>query len=295
MANRFYAANERRADKVHELFGAIAPRYDLINDLQSLGLHRHWKRRLVKLAELKRGERALDLCCGTGDVVFQLAKSASFVVGLDFSLPMLIIARERARRCNIEPTNREPSVGRDRDTLPLPGPLLPLQGREGEIQPHSSLVFSKPDTVRACGSVRIQFLRGDALRIPFRDAEFDTVTISYGLRNLENFQAGLDEMGRVLKPGGRLLVLDFGKPESALWKKLYFSYLRWCVPWFGRLFCGDRETYGYILESLLHYPGQRGIADLMARRNYSDVRVINLLGGVMSINYGRNSTCPRAS
>ncbi|MBM3836491.1 MAG: methyltransferase domain-containing protein [Verrucomicrobia bacterium] len=278
MANRYYAADERRADKVRELFGAIAPRYDLINDLQSFGLHRLWKRRLGKLANVQRSERALDLCCGTGDVVFQLAKSAGFVVGLDFSLPMLKVAQERARRPWAErhlPLLARDEWGEDRgegkahkDDPPLPSPLLPSQGREGE----------RP--------VRTHFLRSDALRIPCQDAQFDVVTISYGLRNLENFQAGLDEMGRVLKLGGRLLVLDFGKPDNAVWRKIYFGYLRWCVPWFGRLFCGDRETYAYILESLLHYPGQRGIADLMARENYSHVRVINLLGGIMSINCG---------
>lgn len=257
MANRFYAPNESRAAKVHELFGAIAPRYDLINDLQSFGLHRHWKRQLVKWTQLRPGESALDLCCGTGDVSFALAKSGGTVVGLDFSLPMLIVAGDRARRLRLQTSNRGIA---DEPSSPKPPPTRDY--------------------------VRIQFLRGNALRIPFQDSQFDVVTISYGLRNLENFQDGLSEIWRVLKPGGRLLVLDFGKPENAVWRKIYFTYLRCCVPWFGRLFCGDSETYAYILESLLHYPGQRGIAALMSETSYTDVRVINLLGGVMSINYG---------
>jgi ubiquinone/menaquinone biosynthesis C-methylase UbiE len=291
MANRFYAANERRADKVHELFGAIASRYDLINDLQSLGLHRYWKRQLVKLAELKEGERALDLCCGTGDVVFQLAKAAELVVGLDFSLPMLTVAQERARRCRAErhpasheperrtPIRREDQVSSKRAGSETSAPHGRFMGRE-QVQSEQEASLEPS---------RCQFLRGDALRLPFQDAQFDVVTISYGLRNLENFQAGLNEMGRILKPRGRLLILDFGKPDNAVWRALYFGYLRWCVPWFGKLFCGDWETYAYILESLLRYPAQRGIADLMMKLDYSEVRMINLLGGVMSINYGRKA------
>ena len=92
MPNKFYEPGEKRAAKVNDLFAAIAPRYDLINDLQSFGLHRLWKRRLVKLAAVRVGHRALDLCCGTGDVAFALAEQGAEVVGLDFSEPMLAVA-----------------------------------------------------------------------------------------------------------------------------------------------------------------------------------------------------------
>ncbi|MEW6306459.1 MAG: ubiquinone/menaquinone biosynthesis methyltransferase [Verrucomicrobiota bacterium] len=239
MSNKFYAPGEERAAKVNDLFATVAPRYDLINDLQSFGLHRLWKRRLVRLADVKRGERALDLCCGTGDVAFALARAGAEVTGLDFSAPMLEVAAKRA------------------------------------------------ETEAPAGAVRPVFLRGDALQIPFPDEHFEIVTISYGLRNLADFEGGLRELLRVTKRGGRVLVLDFGVPDNHLWRMGYFIYLRWCVPVFGRLFCGDSDTHAYILESLEHYPAQHGVQRKMTELGCAEAEIVNLLGGVMTINYGR--------
>lgn len=237
MANRYYDPGAARAARVNDLFAAVAPRYDLINDLQSLGMHRGWKRRLVRLAAGRPGEHALDLCCGTGDVAFALAAAGLQTIGLDFSNAMLAVARGRQAQA--------------------PGPGQP------------------------------QFLQGDAQAIPFPDGSFDVVTVSYGLRNLTRWQAGLAEMLRVARPGGRLLVLDFGKPDNALWRALYFAYLRCVVPIFGRLFCGDAQTHSYILESLRHYPAQRGVAEEMRRLGCEGVEIVHLLGGMMTINLGR--------
>jgi demethylmenaquinone methyltransferase/2-methoxy-6-polyprenyl-1,4-benzoquinol methylase len=238
MPNKFYEAGEQRAVKVGDLFATIAPRYDLINDLQSFGLHRLWKRRLVKLAAARPGLRALDLCCGTGDVAFALAGQGAEVTGLDFSEPMLAVARRR-----------------------------------GEGSPKSKVEGPR-------------FLWGDAQQIPFPDQSFDIVTVSYGLRNLSSWERGLSEMWRVAKPGGRLLVLDFGKPDNAAWRALYFAYLRAFVPIFGKVFCGDGQTHAYILVSLKHYPAQHGVAAKMQEMGCRDVRIIPLLGGVMTINHG---------
>src|SRR6185369_4208619 len=109
MSNQFYAIGEARASKVRDLFARIAPRYDLINDLQSFGLHRVWKRKLIRLAGLRPGQTALDLCCGTGDVALSLARQGVHTVGLDFSGPMLEIARQRLRSWN---QARSPALGR---------------------------------------------------------------------------------------------------------------------------------------------------------------------------------------
>src|SRR5882672_3895397 len=124
MPNKYYEAGGQRAAKVGDLFATIAPRYDLINDLQSFGLHRWWKRRLVRLAGVRPDEQALDLCCGTGDVAFVLAKQRAQVVGLDFSAPMLAIARERAKRKaknNLRPAQRVPHFTQgDATDIPFP-------------------------------------------------------------------------------------------------------------------------------------------------------------------------------
>lgn len=240
MANKFYIEGEQRGTKVNDLFAQVAPRYDLINDLQSFGLHRLWKRRVVNLANVRAGDLALDVCCGTGDIAFALARCDAEVTGFDFSEAMLGVARARA---NSKPETRNP-----------------------------------------------KFIQGDAQQLPFPDNTFDAVTIGYGLRNLPSWERGLVEMHRVAKGGGRLVVLEFGKPDNSLWRAMYFAYLRWFVPVFGKLFCGDSATHAYILESLLRYPAQRGVAEKMRALGYHDVRIVNLLGGAMSINYGVKQT-----
>jgi len=237
VSNVFYAPGEQRAAKVGDLFARIARRYDLLNDLQSFGLHRSWKRRVVQLAGITPGTRALDLCCGTGDITFALARQGAETTGLDFSPQMLAVAAARQKK-------------------------------------------NPP------GSGQPQFLQGDAQQLPFTDQSFDVVTIGYGLRNLTSWERGVDEMARVARPGARLIVLDFGKPANALWRSLYFTHLKMSVPLMGWLFCGDALAYAYILESLKHYPAQLAVAEKMRALKLENVRVINLLGGAMAINYG---------
>jgi len=122
--------------------------------------------------------------------------------------------------------------------------------------------------------------------LEFPDNTFDIVTVGYGLRNLRSWEIGLREMHRVAKPGARLIVLDFGKPDNAAWRAIYFAYLRRIVPLFGKIFCGDFATHAYIFESLQRYPAQCGVAEAMHKLNCRDVRIVNLLGGAMSINFG---------
>lgn len=238
MSNAYYQPGSARAGKVNELFASIAPRYDRINDLQSFGMHHRWKDRLAALANLKPGNHALDVCCGTGDITERLAARGAKTVGLDFTAEMLEVARERAVK------------------LPAHQP--------GQLT----------------------YVQGDAMKLPFADNSFEAVTVGFGLRNLAEWQAGLREMHRVASPGGRLLVLDFGRPDNALWRFLYFSYLRIVVPVYGKLFCDNWSAYAYILESLKAYPAQRGVERAMRELACGDVRVINFFGGAMSINYG---------
>jgi demethylmenaquinone methyltransferase / 2-methoxy-6-polyprenyl-1,4-benzoquinol methylase len=239
VSNAFYAPGEPRAAKVNDLFAAIARRYDLLNDLQSFGLHRRWKRRVVDLARAKPGGHALDLCCGTGDLAFALARRGAETTGLDFSEKMLEVAEGRKQK---------------------------VENRKQKQTPH--------------------FIQGDAQRIPFPGNSFDIVTVGYGLRNLASWEHGLDEMFRVARPGARLIVLDFGKPPNALWRKIYLTHLKISVPLIGWLFCGNAQAYAYILESLKHYPAQLAVAEKMRELKLANVHVINLLGGAMAINYG---------
>jgi len=238
--NAYYDPGPERAAKVNRLFLSIARRYDRLNDLQSFGLHRCWKRRVAELAGIAPGQTALDLCCGTGDLAFVLAARGAEVTALDASEGMLEVASERLRRW----------------TAPA-------------------------------GSGRVRFVRGDAQQPDFPSGSFDAVTVGYGLRNLESWETGLREMVRVAKPGGRVVVLDFGKPPNAAWRALYFTYLRMVVPVLGLLFSGDAGAYAYILESLRYYPAQEVVAARMGELGLVDVGLVNFVGGAMSIQYGR--------
>jgi demethylmenaquinone methyltransferase/2-methoxy-6-polyprenyl-1,4-benzoquinol methylase len=241
VSNAFYQPGEQRAARVNDLFARIARRYDLLNDLQSFGLHRNWKRVVINLAKAAPGARALDLCCGTGDIAFSLARRGAETTGLDFSAEMLQVANQRKDNSKIKNQN-------------------------------------------------LKFIQGDAQQIPFPDASFDVVTIGYGLRNLTSWERGVDEMHRVARPGGRIVVLDFGRPANALWRAIYFTHLQLSVPLIGLLFCGSASAYAYILESLKHYPAQLAVEEKMRALKMKNVRVINLLGGAMAINYGEKAS-----
>jgi len=242
MTNEYYKPGEQRAVRVGQLFATIARRYDLINDIQSFGIHRRWKKRVVGLTRIEPGEQALDLCCGTGDLTLALAEKGAHVTGLDFSEPMLEVARKKAARFD--------ATG---------GAKL--------------------------SSANIQFIQGDAQQIPFPENSVDVLTIGYGLRNLSDLDAGLRDMLRVTKPGGRFVALEFGKPANAAWRAIYFGYLKFTLPVFGKVFCGNSAAYAYILESLSHYPAQQGVAEKLTQVGWRNVRIINLIGGVMSIHY----------
>lgn len=224
--SKFYEPGAARAEQVQRLFTAIARRYDRLNDVMTLGLHRYWKRRVV--ARAGNPTAVLDLCCGTGDIALRFRGR---VVGADFTAEMLQVARAR--------------------------------------------------------SARIPWIQADALRLPFADASFDAVTVGYGLRNLADLPAGLREMYRVLRPGGRLVALDFGKPANRLWRRLFFAHLRFHLPLMGRWSCGDADAYSYIVDSLEAYPAQRGVRELMEAAGYRECGIEEFFGGAMAINFGR--------
>jgi demethylmenaquinone methyltransferase/2-methoxy-6-polyprenyl-1,4-benzoquinol methylase len=245
VSNKYLSYDDQRAPKVREMFSRLAKRYDLVNDVMSFGMHRRWKREAVRLAlDRRRPARVLDLCCGTGDMSFLAEElGASSVVGADFTVPMLSVARRRARE-----ERRRP-----------------------------------------------RFVAADALHLPFRDGVFNAITVGYGLRNVADPAKALREMRRVLAPSGRVVVLDFGKPDNPLASSLYFAYLKTMMPAVGWIFHGDPETYLYIPASLERYPAQRGVERLMEESGLVHVRYENRLLGTMGLNMGEAPGPPPSS
>jgi demethylmenaquinone methyltransferase/2-methoxy-6-polyprenyl-1,4-benzoquinol methylase len=235
---------------VRRLFATIADRYDFITRFLSYGQDRRWKARLIALADLKAGDRVLDLACGTGDLTFAAAQRAHRVVGLDVTHRMLQLAMRR-KACGAGPS-----------------------GPPGEPQ-------------RLAPQAKTSFIAGDMLALPFGDARFDVVTTGYGLRNVPDLSQAIQEIRRVLAPGGRLLALDFNRPEHPLVRAAYLTYLTLAGSALGAVLHGDPDTYRYIPESIRQYPGAHGVARLLEAKGFEGVRVVPVLGGLMAIHTAR--------
>jgi demethylmenaquinone methyltransferase/2-methoxy-6-polyprenyl-1,4-benzoquinol methylase len=225
-----------KASKVRGVFDSVASKYDLMNDLMSAGLHRAWKAYTVQVANLKPGERALDIAGGTGDLSRAFARKVGetgLVVHTDINEAML-------------------RQGRDR--------LLD----EGLILPTSL---------------------ADAEKLPFKDESFDLVSVAFGLRNMTHKDLALAEMCRVLKPGGRLLVLEFSRIAEPL-RKPYDWYSFNILPKLGSLFAGDAESYRYLAESIRMHPDQATLKAMMKTAGFGHVDVHNLSAGIVALHAG---------
>jgi demethylmenaquinone methyltransferase/2-methoxy-6-polyprenyl-1,4-benzoquinol methylase len=243
------AIPEGKQRYVRRLFATIADRYDFITRFLSYGQDQRWKRRLIELAQIRPSDRVLDLACGTGDIVAMAAGRARSAIGLDVTLRMLQLAAVRLETTNSEP--REPGTGNPE--------------------------FGTP----------VLLVCGDMLALPFRDHHFDVVTIGYGLRNVPDLKQAAQEIGRVLASGGRLLSLDFNRPENPLVRSAYLVYLTIVGSALGWVLHGDPDTYRYIPESIRIYPGAHAVARLLEQHGFDDVRAIPVLGGFMSIHVAR--------
>jgi ubiquinone/menaquinone biosynthesis methyltransferase len=228
---------DAKAPYVRRLFHTIADRYDLITGLLSFGRDRRWKARLVALAGVRPGMRALDLAAGTGDIAFGLAANGARVTALDITHRMLQIASAK----------------------------------------HAASATRESVT----------FVTGDMMALPFPDGAFDLVTTGYGIRNVPVIEPAIAEIGRVLRPGGLLLSLDFDRPAHAFVRAVYLGYLTIVGSALGWVLHRDPDTYRYIPESIRRYPGAAGVAAMLGRAGFAESRVIPLLGGLMAINSAR--------
>jgi demethylmenaquinone methyltransferase/2-methoxy-6-polyprenyl-1,4-benzoquinol methylase len=252
------AVDERDASrKVREMFTQIAPRYDLLNHLLSLEMDRLWRARTAKILQpiLERPEaRILDLCCGTGDLAFAMQRRAKGRVwGADFAHTMLMRARQKAE-----------------------GPRAAPQGAQ-----------SKPEEEERR---TVAFVESDALRLPFADQALDLVSAAFGFRNLANYEDGLREIWRVLKPGGTIAILEFTEPRPGWFGDLYRWYFRSVLPRLGGLISGDRRAYTYLPKSVARFFQPEEFSALIEQCGFQEVRALVWTGGTIALHTGVKSS-----
>ena len=225
-------STEEKSGYLEQKFDEIAQKYDQFNDLITFGMHRHWKKFVVRQTGLCPEEHCLDLCCGTGDITREVLRQhpSCKVTGLDFSQEMLNIAKSKSSK-----------------------------------------------------NSGIQYLLGDAMEIPFPDANFDAVTIGYGLRNVPNLSGCLREILRVLKPGGVLVSLDVGKVRLPVIAELNNFYIFRIVPLIGNWLMPDQEMFQYLPYSSLEYPNQELLKGLMFEAGFQQVEIHDFVFGASTV------------
>lgn len=223
-----------QAVEVQQMFARVAPRYDLLNRVLSCGIDIWWRRQAVRFAGLKAGERALDVCAGTGDLSLTLLRHGALVTGSDFCQPMLVRAAKKALGTGVS-------------------------GR---------------------------FVTADTMELPFRDQSFDLVTVAFGIRNVADPVAGLSEMRRVTRRGGRIVVLEFCRPRTPVLGPLYMFYFRKVLPRIGALVSGDSSAYTYLPESVLKFPEREAFLERMEQAGLVRARQRILTGGIAALYRG---------
>lgn len=230
---------EEKAGMVRGVFDSVASKYDIMNDVMSMGIHRLWKRLAIELAGVRRGHKILDLASGTGDLADKFADLVGpegRVVMSDINAAML-------------------GVGRDR---------MVDRGHAGNLS----------------------YAQINAEQLPFADNSLDLVTIAFGLRNVTDKDKALRSMYRVLKPGGRALVLEFSKPTTKALEKIYDLYSFSLLPRMGQLIANDAESYRYLAESIRMHPDQETLKGMMQDAGFERCDVHNLTGGIVAIHRG---------
>lgn len=228
-----------KAKLVRSVFDSVAGKYDLMNDLMSMGIHRIWKRIAIQLSHVRYGEKVLDLAGGTGDMTALFRERVGdlgHVVLSDINAEML-------------------TRGRDR--------MIDAGVTEG-----------------------VHYAQIDAEQLPFPDGYFDCVCIAFGLRNVTRKEAALKSMLRILKPGGRAIILEFSEVQGDLLKKLYDLYSFKALPFIGKLVTNDAESYRYLAESIRMHPNQETLKEMMVTAGFAKAEFYNLTHGIVAIHRG---------
>lgn len=221
------ASLDKDPNEIAAMFDGVAKRYDVTNDVLSLGQDRRWRRAVVAAAAPRAGQAVLDLAAGTGTSTLPFHDAGALAVPCDFSLGMLRVGRQ---------------------TYP-----------------------------------RLPFTAGDATRLPFGDATFDAVVISFGLRNVADYRGGLREMLRVTKPGGQLVVCEFSQPSFGPFRTVYAEYLVKALPAVARAVSSNPDSYVYLAESIRAWPDQQALASLIGQAGWREVEFRNLSGGIVAL------------
>lgn len=227
-----------KAGMVHGVFTRVANRYDVMNDLMSVGIHRLWKDAMMDWLAPRPGQKLLDVAGGTGDVAFRFlgrAKTGHATV-CDLTESMLVEGRKRAEAENLAQS--------------------------------------------------LEWIVGDAMALPFADNSFDVYTISFGIRNVTRIPDALAEAYRVLKPGGRLMVLEFSQMPNAMMQKAYDLYSFNVIPLMGQIVANDRASYQYLVESIRKFPDQEAFAALIRQAGFAQVKYRNLSMGIAALHSG---------